>query len=79
MVQLMSIHIVKGVQKGSMKQSMILYWGGEAYLGFYVKECPMFQKIWGWANQIAPFGKKNNYGCNTPSLINPSMNKYTHS
>jgi hypothetical protein len=52
-----------------MKQSMILFWGGEAYLGFYVEECPMFQKIWGWANQMAPFGK-NNYGRNTPSLIN---------
>ncbi len=46
MLQLMCIHIVKGVRKGSMKQSMLLFWGGEAYLGFYIEECPMFQKNW---------------------------------
>ncbi len=28
--------------------------GWEAYLGFQVWECPMFQKYWLWSNQMAP-------------------------
>jgi hypothetical protein len=48
----------------------------EAYLGFYVGECPRFQKYWWWANQMAHFkeegGKKKTYWCIHPSLINRS-------
>jgi hypothetical protein len=31
--------------------------GREAYVGFYVGECPMFQKYWRWANQMTPLKK----------------------
>jgi hypothetical protein len=37
---------------------MLLFWGKEAYLGFYVRECPMFQKYWQWPNEMATFGPK---------------------
>jgi len=37
---------------------MLLFWGKEAYLGFYVGECPMFQKYWGWPNEMSPSGPK---------------------
>jgi hypothetical protein len=38
----------------TFKRGVCFYFGGkEAYLGFYVGECPMFHKYWWWANQMA--------------------------
>jgi hypothetical protein len=32
--------------KGIMTKHAIIFGGWEAYLGFYVGECPIFQKYW---------------------------------
>jgi hypothetical protein len=58
---------------------MHLFWGREAYLGFYVGECSRFQKYWWWANQMTHFkeeGKKKTIGASITNLI--EANKYLH-
>jgi hypothetical protein len=45
---------------------MLLIWGREVYLGFYVGECPMFQKK---ANQHGSFKKKRKENCGCTLLL----------
>ncbi len=55
----------RGLQRKAW-QNVLLFWGGKHIFRVYVEECPMLQKYWWWANQMAPSAKtiKNtNYGC----------------
>jgi hypothetical protein len=65
------------VQRGSLTKNAIILGLLKAYLGFYVGECPMFQKHGDGPITWLLLGenKDTNCGC-TPSLMKRSMNTY---